>query len=98
MTSPSTAAGSPAVPQVPMTQVDNSGRMYTSSMSSPSYVHPALQTTQSPFDPAPSSQYPQAVSDGARVVPQTAHGVYGPYGPNGPRAWLGSRRVRESKL
>lgn len=64
-------------------------------MSSPYYVHPAQQNTHSRFPPVPSSQYPQAVSDGARAVPQIAHGVYGVVYP---AAQSRRGRVRMSKL
>lgn len=64
----------------------------TSSMSGPYYIHPALQTTQSPFHPVHSSQ--EANGDGPCVAPWIAHGVYGIRKPN---VWQ-NRRVRTSKL
>ena len=77
-----------------MLQADNLMPMHTSSTSSPYYVHLAQQNTHSRFR-VPSSQYPQAVSDGARVVPQTSHQAYG---LDDPAPLSQRRRVRMSKL
>ncbi|KWU41031.1 hypothetical protein RHOSPDRAFT_27897 [Rhodotorula sp. JG-1b] len=85
---------SAGVPHGPMLQADNLMPMHTSSTSSPCYVHLAQQNTHSRFR-VPSSQYPQAVSDGARVVPQTSHQAYG---LDDPAPLSQRRRVRMSKL